>query len=340
MLISIIVSIYNGENTLRKCLDSLVMQPGREYEIILVDDGSLDTSGQICDIYAEKYGFISVIHQQNGGLSSARKAGYHIAKGDYLMFFDCDDYVSSELIEVLKEKINRSYPDLILYDYYLVNENGERVRRKLNVSSELINNYRADVFAINSIASGWNPEKEPYLTGFVWTRCIKRKILSDKMFISERECYTEDVLFNIELSCNISSIVYIEQPLYYYCVTDNSLTNRYRNNMWDMLLFRQKWITDYCEKHHLTSRATSRLERSWWSAIMMGFDNACNSVSVQSSVEEMRRIRQNQSTISCIESVKKQCSILPRNEKIKLILVAFKLYYIYYLFKHFWNNSV
>lgn len=99
--ISVIVPIYNVEQYLRMCLDSIINQTYRNLEIILVDDGSPDNCGAICDEYAEKDGRIIVIHKENGGLSSARNAGLNICKGDYISFIDSDDFVSPYFLEVL-----------------------------------------------------------------------------------------------------------------------------------------------------------------------------------------------------------------------------------------------
>ena len=92
-LISIIVPVYNVEKYLNECIDSIIAQTYSNIEIILVNDGSTDASGKICDEYAEKDGRIKVIHQVNAGLSAARNAGMAVATGEYLYFVDSDDYV-------------------------------------------------------------------------------------------------------------------------------------------------------------------------------------------------------------------------------------------------------
>lgn len=98
-MVSIIVPVYNTEEYLRRCVDSLISQTWKNLEIILIDDGSEDRSGEICDEYADKFPQINVIHQKNRGVSAARNQGIEIAKGDYLAFVDSDDWVSSKLIE-------------------------------------------------------------------------------------------------------------------------------------------------------------------------------------------------------------------------------------------------
>ena len=104
-LVSIIVPIYNVEQYLPACLDSLVNQTLQDIEIILVDDGSTDKSGQICEEYAQKGKRITVLHKKNGGLSDARNYGIKKSKGKYISFIDSDDYLSEKFISILYENI-------------------------------------------------------------------------------------------------------------------------------------------------------------------------------------------------------------------------------------------
>ena len=332
-MISVIVSIYNGEHGLSKCIESLIMQTDQRFEILLIDDGSTDQSPMICDGFAEKYDNIRTLHKKNGGLSSARLAGFHEAKGNYLIFIDCDDFVHPELIERLYHIIQTSAPDMILYDYSLVCTNHDIIPMSIQLPDELIQEYNPIEFAIRSIAPGWNTSKEPYLSGFVWTRCIRRNVLSDEMFISERVCYTEDVLFNLAISRKICSISYIRKPLYYYCMKANSLTNRYRKNMWDMLLYRQNWITNYCRTYNLLAIAANRIERSWWSAIMISVDNACGIKDYHLAKKEIKRIVSYNNTQYWLFRVWKNIGSIPFEEKIKLFFLSLKMYHFYYIIK-------
>ncbi|GAA2925355.1 glycosyltransferase family 2 protein [Enterococcus raffinosus] len=119
--ISIIVPVYNVEKYIRKCIDSILNQTFRDFELILVDDGSPDNSGAICDQYAKKDSRIRVIHKENGGLSSARNAGIEVAQGKYLGFVDSDDYIAEDMYELLHNNIIKEGADLSIcgiYDVY------------------------------------------------------------------------------------------------------------------------------------------------------------------------------------------------------------------------------
>ena len=120
-MISVIIPVYNVENYLEECIESILRQSYMDLEIILVDDESTDNSGNICDLYSKKDNRIKVIHKKNGGLSSARNVGLKIAKGDYISFVDSDDFLSdknvySEMLEIIeKEKSDLVHGDAIKY---------------------------------------------------------------------------------------------------------------------------------------------------------------------------------------------------------------------------------
>lgn len=123
--LSVIIPIYNVEKYLRKCVDSLLNQDISDYEIILVDDGSPDSCPQICDEYAAEHKNIRVIHRVNGGLSAARNSGIEVAKGDYIMFVDSDDYIEQNVLGELVRTMNEKQLDVLRYNYQNVRENGE-----------------------------------------------------------------------------------------------------------------------------------------------------------------------------------------------------------------------
>lgn len=115
-LVSIIIPVYNVGDFLGKCLESVIFQTYKNIEVILVDDGSTDSSGLVCDQYAEKYGFITVIHKKNGGLSSARNAGLDISSGKYVIFVDSDDIVSKDMVEMLHRLVVDQNADIGICD--------------------------------------------------------------------------------------------------------------------------------------------------------------------------------------------------------------------------------
>lgn len=124
-MISTIIPVYNVDNYLPKCVDSIINQTYKNLEIILVDDGSLDRCPDICDEYAKKDKRIIVIHKKNGGLSDARNAGLEIAKGEYISFIDSDDYINEHMYEDMLSAIENVDADLCICGYDRVNDDGE-----------------------------------------------------------------------------------------------------------------------------------------------------------------------------------------------------------------------
>ena len=121
-IISIIVPVYNVESYLERCIESILNQSFKEFELILVNDGSTDSCKDICNEYKTKDKRIKVIHKENGGLSSARNAGLDIARGKYIGFVDSDDFINKDMYKTLFNTIQDNNSDMIICDYYKVNE--------------------------------------------------------------------------------------------------------------------------------------------------------------------------------------------------------------------------
>ena len=130
-MIDIIIPVFNVGKYLEKCINSVLEQDYTDYRIILVDDGSQDNSGKICDTYCSKDSRIIVIHKENGGLSSARNAGLDIAKGEYIFFLDSDDSLCENALRVLHDAITESGADSVFGGYKSVDENDNVIDRQV-----------------------------------------------------------------------------------------------------------------------------------------------------------------------------------------------------------------
>ncbi len=203
-LISIIVPVYNVEKYLLRCLDSICNQTYNNLEIILVDDGSTDSSGNICDEYALVDSRIIVIHKNNGGLSSARNVAIDIAIGEYIMFVDSDDYISKDCVEYLLNIIKNNHVEIAIGNYTSTFEND--VFKKGKVSDEKIIRYDGKQL-IPYLSFGNNTQLVT-----AWAKLYRRGLFSEirypNGFLHEDEGTTYKLYFNSNAIIVSNKIVY------------------------------------------------------------------------------------------------------------------------------------
>lgn len=199
--VSIIIPVYNAEETIRRCIESVVFQTEKNWELLLIDDGSIDGSGDICDLYANSDSRISVIHKENGGVSSARNAGLKVAKGEYVSFLDADDYIKETYLE---EMLEHSPADLIICGFY--NPQGT--------------DFVPDEFSGNIALNGEFLKKLigiPFYLDTPWCKLFKREIIEKlRLSFDENMMLSEDTLFSYQYikECLIVSV--IPNKLYIY----------------------------------------------------------------------------------------------------------------------------
>lgn len=217
-IISIIVPVYNVESYLERCIESILNQSFKEFELILVNDGSTDGCKDICNEYKTKDKRIKVIHKENGGLSSARNAGLDIARGKYIGFVDSDDFINKDMYKTLFNTIQDNNSDMIICDYYKVNEDDINKFRNIKCSCENI-----EVKNLNKLESIDNL----FLTGekfiFAWNKLYKRELFNDLRYEKGRIYEDEYLAHRILYKCNKVSI--IEAKIYYYVQRKGSLIN-------------------------------------------------------------------------------------------------------------------
>jgi len=210
MEISVIIPIYNVENYLNQCVDSVLAQNFTDYEIILVDDGSTDNSPSICDEYAEKYGQIKVIHKTNGGLSDARNFGIKEAQGNYLMFLDSDDFWNGVIIlSEINEIIKKSNPDLIIHELSCFYDLKRIIPRKFKTkeTQNFSYNLKKDLkYLVNN---------DIYYAA-AWNKIIKSEIVKANQLYFPKGKIHEDVAWCADIIPYISSYSLYKKPFYYY----------------------------------------------------------------------------------------------------------------------------
>ncbi|MDE6247374.1 MAG: glycosyltransferase [Muribaculaceae bacterium] len=267
--VTVIVPVYKVENYIRRCVDSLLKQDYPHIEIILVDDGSPDNSGEICDEYGERYGNIKVIHKPNGGLSSARKAGFEVATGELICFIDSDDYVSPHYVSRLAKPFEDYSVQLSVCGYSIIK--GEKsTANKLPYNKDIIENNKIEEEYILPLIGTSSHKGEINIPGFVWIRMYRKALLQDSDFVSEREYYTEDTLMNILYARRLNgNIGVVNLPLYNYCVNSGSLTLSFREGKFKMLIARYEYCNRIAKEMEMeTTLKQIRLDGNLISVIM------------------------------------------------------------------------
>jgi len=233
-LISIIVPVYNVEKYLRRCVDSLINQTYHNLEIILVDDGSPDNCGKICDSYAKQDKRISVTHKKNEGVTKARISGYLISKGDFITFVDADDYIAPDTIEVFVKSQQKSNADVVVGN---INEvNGDKIFSRGTLRSHFYNKQEIEKHLQSSflydshICMAGIPL---YLSGKLFCRSVLKNALEKGLDI----WYEEDLVSVVYVLYNIESLQVIDDGLYFYVMHEGQVT---RKNPLDIALQMEK----------------------------------------------------------------------------------------------------
>lgn len=209
-IVSVIIPVYNVERYLPKCIDSIINQTYKNLEIILVDDGSPDGCPALCDQYASKDNRIKVVHKQNGGLSSARNAGLEVATGDYVCFFDSDDYVEPDMLEKMLKATIDSKLDVCVCGYYVDYFDDD----EKELSSKAVLPKHSD---INSSLSLFDCESMLGISGYAWNKLYSRKFLVDNQLkFVQGVSLVEDLLFNSQVFKKGAKINFIAYAGYHY----------------------------------------------------------------------------------------------------------------------------
>lgn len=231
--LSVIIPIYNVESYLKRCIASVVRSVGSyAVEVLLIDDGSTDRSGEIADAYARKYSYIHVIHQQNSGVASARNAGIAKAQGEWLYFMDSDDWLAKDGIALIHGAIERhSEADMLLFDAW--QNIGGRQKPWEHFDEEAVWTAPEDINRLQRGAlyfpMGRPKSKVPLAAP--WDKVYNREFLlrNDLVFCSKLQVL-DDMVFNMEALGRAACVSYEKRKIYHYRCVTSSITNKYHPN--------------------------------------------------------------------------------------------------------------
>lgn len=225
--ISVIVPVYKAEDYLANCIDSILSQDFQDFELLLIDDGSPDQSGALCDRYAVLDRRVRVFHKENGGVSSARNLGIQEARGQYIAFADSDDWMEPDELATLYRMLTEAGADTAGCAHYNVNPNGG-AQAEAGALPPGVYEGEALRSGIVDRLMGHRLEQpgQPVLNGFIWRFLFSRDIIVRERIAFEG-AYLEDELFLVEYFSHAKRLAMTDQPLYNYLLNPNSVTHRY-----------------------------------------------------------------------------------------------------------------
>ena len=216
--VSIIVPVYNRGKVLRRCVHSILNQDYQDIEVILVDDGSRDSSFSIISEYAAKDDRVIAIHKENGGVSSTRNKALSVASGDYVQFLDADDWLPFDSTKLLVREMEENDVEMVVGDFYRVV--GNKVSKKGSI-------HEAEVITRNEYADRMMLTPADFYYGVLWNKLYRRDILEKHHIVMDANIsYCEDVIFNLEYLLHVNKVAVLKAPVYYYVKTEGSLVRQ------------------------------------------------------------------------------------------------------------------
>ena len=323
-LISIIVPVYNAEKFLAKCVSSILDSTYKNFELILVDDGSTDNSPIICDQYALKDNRIIIIHKNNEGVTKARIDGYNKSTGDYVTFIDADDYVSNVYLERLLNTAKLNNSDVVSCQYY-------NVRKDVSEPCKKMITGRFDSEGIKRILNDSNSyyiknNKLPFAV-FLWGKLFKKDILQDSLEKGQNLLHGEDFACVLYLLIHkVNSITMIDDYLYYYVRHENQVTCVLREDMWKGYQDCWERLIEIDKEGVWKKQMPYRIKNSAMTCIYR-YKKA--NLASSTFIEKLKEI--SNSKIMSTYVFKNICSLsIPLKDKVKLYLLKYHMFSSFY----------
>lgn len=252
-LISVIIPVYNVEKYLRECVDSVLGQTYTKYEIILVDDGSTDASGKICDEYAAGFSQVSVIHKENGGLSDARNTGFAQASGEYVYFLDSDDFLVADAFEKLVLISTEEKSDFVFFDAVAF----EDENNDYNIPQNYLRKKQYETAIGKSVLEGLIANKDFHSA--VQMYFYNKKFLERNNLTFIRGCVYEDVLFSYQAFCLAERVSHLWEKLYYRRYREDSImTSKKNEKYFNSVCNIYESMVDFSQKENILHLSVSQ----------------------------------------------------------------------------------
>ena len=249
-VVSVVIPVYNVEKYLEECIDSVLNQTYQNIEIILVDDGSTDSSGEICDRYVENNKNVYVIHQKNAGLSAARNAGFFRAVGEYVYFLDSDDYISADAIEKLTSIAINDNADIVFFDANSFLDDSEKeIRQNYIRKQKYISSEGLVVFS--------QLQNNNEFHSAVPLLFFRSEFLKNKKFSFCSGIYYEDMIFTFEALCSARVVSQCKEALYFRRYrSDSIMTSKKNKKYFDSVVKVYRSLIEFSVKNNISEESS------------------------------------------------------------------------------------
>lgn len=333
-LVTVVIPVYKiKEKYLRNCIDILLDQGRSDYRIILVDDGSPDNCGGICDEYAQKYEIVTAVHQKNQGAAVARNTGIAQVKTKWLTFVDADDWVEKDYIQTICNYISgdASDADMLMYDYvreYNSSKSEESINEETGfLPEEKLGLCKKSVF-FHYIENG---KRNLYTCVALWAKVYRVDFLKQNniRFVPEAR-KGQDRLFNAEALTVATNIYYIHKTLYHYRCFEESRTNRYDANVPNLVTIELRNLQKLIEKYDLNDTVgdffNCYVSTRIYSCMRLSYFHEKNNASYKKRVKGLKDLVGNEPYRSALKNVK--TNLLNTEEKVFVYCIKLKLYWV------------
>lgn len=322
--VSIVVPVYNAEKTLVRCIESIVTQTYKEWELWLINDGSSDASGVICESYSECDVRVRVVHKKNEGVSVTRNIGIEKATGEYVMFIDSDDYLEQNALELMMGAIDRYDTDVVMCGFfYHEEEDGMETP-----------NHIEDVFVGDNerfVSEIFREVFEKELLNPPWNKVIRKSVLeNNKIGFAVSYSICEDMIFTIDVLRSCEKIVFLNSSLYHYIYKKgDNLVNRFHDNYFEALSAYYNVVRAYLEKNNAFGECREYINSFFVEKTIAFFKKiySCDVYSRAKKYSELKRICKDETFRSAIDGYKAR---KPKKRVVK-VCIKYKMIYLLHL---------
>lgn len=329
-LVSIIIPIYNAEDNISKCIESILNQTYSNIEVLCINDGSKDNSKEILEEYQKKDKRIIIINKNNSGVSDTRNLGIDKAKGDYIMFIDADDYIEKNYIKEMINVANKYECDHVISGYTEVNNNQKK--------EKTIYRDKEETFDI-TYPKEFNNALKTFEFNPCWKQLVSRKLLlKNKIKFNKEIKYGEDMLFSLECYVKSKRTMYLKNFGYYYTINETSVMRKKDIEAHKKYYSDNKLTTELIiENYNLTQE---NIQSLYFKTLVI-FNNICTRVvKNQNNYKSVKKIiSEERKTYNKIFKKYKISKYGTKKQKIPLILLKNKLFFSYYLIKKYKTNN-